>query len=125
MVSRQTEAVLLLKVLCGCHAGWNILDGAVVAMGYVDVLMSGSSVTALRAVRVLRPLRTITHIKGLRVGTHQLHPQAACVYICQQQKISSGAAAHQPWHATAAAQWQPSLAKMATTSVVVHWCSSK
>jgi hypothetical protein len=56
--------------LCHC-AGWNILDGAVVAMGYVDVLMSGSSVTALRAVRVLRPLRTITHIKGLRVGTHQ------------------------------------------------------
>jgi hypothetical protein len=39
-------------------------------MGYVDVLMSGSSVTALRAVRVLRPLRTITHIKGLRVGGH-------------------------------------------------------
>jgi hypothetical protein len=45
-------------------------------MGYVDVLMSGSSVTALRAVRVLRPLRTITHIRGLRVGASQLHRQA-------------------------------------------------
>jgi hypothetical protein len=59
-------------------AGWNILDGTVVAMGYVDVLMSGSSVTALRAVRVLRPLRTITHIKGLRVGAqHMLARQLA------------------------------------------------
>lgn len=59
-----------------CTAGWNILDGTVVALGYVDVLMSGSSVTALRAVRVLRPLRTITHIKGLRVRAQLLQRQA-------------------------------------------------
>lgn len=45
-----------------------MLDATVVALGIVDAAITGPSYSALRAVRVLRPLRTITHVKGLRVS---------------------------------------------------------
>lgn len=63
-----TAAINGRLVLLPLSAGWNVLDGAVVVLGYLDLFLAGSSVTALRTVRVLRPLRTITHIKGLRVS---------------------------------------------------------
>lgn len=44
-----------------------MLDAAVVALGWLDIALSGDQYTFLRTVRVLRPLRTITHIKGLKV----------------------------------------------------------
>lgn len=42
------------------------MDAVVVVLGFVDLASIGNY-TALRAVRVLRPLRTITKIKGLKV----------------------------------------------------------
>lgn len=60
------------QLCCVCllpqpNTGWNILDGAVVVLGWLDIALSGDEYTLLRTVRVLRPLRTITHIKGLKV----------------------------------------------------------
>ena len=48
---------------------WNILDFVIVVTGWVDYRYSGSGVnlTALRALRILRPLRSITRIHGMRV----------------------------------------------------------
>ncbi|PNH08113.1 Sodium channel protein type 4 subunit alpha [Tetrabaena socialis] len=46
--------------------GWNIVDFIVVLLGFVDLFTSGN-LTALRTVRVLRPLRAITHMRGMRV----------------------------------------------------------
>ena len=46
-----------------------MLDAAVVVLGWLDIALTGDEYTFLRTVRVLRPLRTITHIKGLKVGT--------------------------------------------------------
>eukprot|EP00198_Chlamydomonas_reinhardtii_P012138 XP_001701475.1 voltage-gated Ca2+ channel, alpha subunit [Chlamydomonas reinhardtii] len=46
--------------------GWNIVDFTVVALGFVDIFSSGN-LTALRTVRVLRPLRAITRIRGMRI----------------------------------------------------------
>ena len=40
-----------------------------VVLGWIDIALSGDEYTFLRTVRVLRPLRTITHIRGLKVGT--------------------------------------------------------
>lgn len=48
------------------RAGWNVLDFTVVVLGIVDMFSSGN-MTALRTIRVLRPLRTITRIRGMRV----------------------------------------------------------
>jgi hypothetical protein len=44
-----------------------VLDAAVVLLGLLEQAGLGNY-TALRAVRVLRPLRTVTKIRGLRVG---------------------------------------------------------
>eukprot|EP00736_Rhodelphis_marinus_P000156 Rmarinus@m.17433 len=47
--------------------GWNILDFVVVVSGYSTFLDAGVNVSALRTVRVLRPLRTISTIPELRL----------------------------------------------------------
>ena len=47
--------------------GWNALDCVVVLLGYLDFVNLGNF-TAIRTVRVLRPLRTITKIQGMKVG---------------------------------------------------------
>ncbi len=48
---------------------WNILDFTIVVAGYIPYLFSGggANISALRSFRVLRPLRTISGIEGLRV----------------------------------------------------------
>ncbi|GIM17343.1 hypothetical protein Vretimale_19883, partial [Volvox reticuliferus] len=46
--------------------GWNVLDFLVVVMGYVS-LLSPSNLTAIRAFRAMRPLRTINRVKGMKV----------------------------------------------------------
>jgi hypothetical protein len=49
---------------------WNILDFVIVVSGYATFMLgSGGStnISALRSFRVLRPLRTISGIEGLRV----------------------------------------------------------
>jgi hypothetical protein len=48
---------------------WNILDFTIIASGYVGMLMqgSGANLSVLRSFRVIRPLRTISSIQGLRI----------------------------------------------------------
>jgi hypothetical protein len=48
---------------------WNILDFVIIASGYMSMFLQGSGVnlSALRSFRVIRPLRTISSIAGLRV----------------------------------------------------------
>lgn len=55
---------------------WNILDFVIVVSGYATFFISSSSsdtggsstnISALRSFRVLRPLRTISGVEGLRV----------------------------------------------------------
>jgi hypothetical protein len=48
---------------------WNILDFTIIASGYLGMILSGSGVnlSVLRSFRVIRPLRTISSIKGLRI----------------------------------------------------------
>ena len=51
--------------------GWNILDAAVVLVGWSSVALASAgitsgSITALRALRALRPLRLIHHVPSMR-----------------------------------------------------------
>jgi len=48
---------------------WNILDCVIVLTGWIDLQYanSGVNLTALRAIRLLRPLRSVTRIQGMRV----------------------------------------------------------
>jgi hypothetical protein len=48
---------------------WNILDFVIIASGYMGMFLQGSGVnlSALRSFRVIRPLRTISSVAGLRV----------------------------------------------------------
>eukprot|EP00798_Chlamydomonas_sp_ICE-L_P011748 gene11748-34474_t len=47
--------------------GWNILDFIVLITAFLEFTSVGSSSTAIRSARVLRPLRTITKIEELRI----------------------------------------------------------
>jgi hypothetical protein len=48
---------------------WNILDFVIITSGYMSMFLEGSGVnlSALRSFRVIRPLRTISSVAGLRV----------------------------------------------------------
>ena len=46
---------------------WNWLDFIVVVMGYVSMLPGVENVSALRTFRILRPLKTMTTIPGMKV----------------------------------------------------------
>lgn len=48
---------------------WNILDAVVVIAGWIELEYTGSGVniSALRALRILRPLRSITRIEGMKI----------------------------------------------------------
>ncbi len=48
---------------------WNMLDFVIVCTGLLQLFLEGSSVNlgGLRAFRILRPLKTISGIEGLRV----------------------------------------------------------
>ena len=54
------------------------MDAVVVLLGCLDAINVGSY-TALRAVRVLRPLRTITRVPGLRVSRSKQFFSTACL----------------------------------------------
>ena len=46
---------------------WNVLDFIVVVVGWISVLVGGNNISALRTIRILRPLRTINYLKGMRI----------------------------------------------------------
>ena len=46
---------------------WNIIDTIVVLMGWASLSPSIGNISAMRTVRVLRPLRTITGVEGMRM----------------------------------------------------------
>lgn len=79
--SRVTALTAALSV------GWNVLDASVVALALVDAAMTGPSYSAVRAIRVLRPLRTITHIKGLRVSSNSIGCLAVCSSCYAHQHV--------------------------------------
>jgi hypothetical protein len=48
--------------------GWNIIDFVVVIVGYLQLFIQGADINlgGLRTFRVLRPLRSIQRIEGLK-----------------------------------------------------------
>jgi len=46
---------------------WNLLDGLVVAAGWMETALSAVSLSGLRALRALRPLRTIDALPGIKM----------------------------------------------------------
>jgi hypothetical protein len=52
---------------------WNIMDFMIIISGYFSIFASSSiNISSLRVFRVLRPLRTITKIEGLRLLVNAL-----------------------------------------------------
>lgn len=47
---------------------WNLLDFVIIMSGYIGmVLGGGANLSVLRSFRIIRPLRTISSVEGLRV----------------------------------------------------------
>ena len=63
--------ILAMGFVAGKHTylrdSWNILDFTVVVMGWASNLLGGNDISAIRTLRVLRPLRTINYLKGMRI----------------------------------------------------------
>ncbi|KAJ9458945.1 Muscle calcium channel subunit alpha-1 [Diplonema papillatum] len=55
------------------RSAWNVLDGTIVLVGLLDVLLpavlgvDAANISAIRLLRILRPLRTVSRVKGMRV----------------------------------------------------------
>ena len=39
--------------------GWNIMDFSVVVLGWVSIIVNNNSISGIKVIRILRPLRTI------------------------------------------------------------------
>jgi hypothetical protein len=63
--------ILALGFICNkgsyLRDSWNILDFIIVMSAYLAIASGGINLSSLRSFRVLRPLRTISGIEGLRV----------------------------------------------------------
>ena len=46
---------------------WNILDFIVVIVGWAGTFLTGGNISAVRTIRILRPLRTIKSIPKMKV----------------------------------------------------------
>jgi len=46
---------------------WNILDFVVVFVGWISTFMSAGNISAIRTIRILRPLRTINSIPEMKI----------------------------------------------------------
>lgn len=73
---------------------WNWLDCVVVLLGWLEYV-SSSNYSAIRSVRVLRPLRTITKIEKMRVRVflHRLHGCIVAILGLQPEELQ-GAGYH-------------------------------
>ena len=49
------------------YDNWNVLDFCIVVAGWLTVAMNTGSATILRTFRIVKPLRTMSHIKELSV----------------------------------------------------------
>jgi hypothetical protein len=69
MVVKIVSLGFLLNEGSYLRDAWNILDFVIIASGYMGMFLQGSGVnlSALRSFRVIRPLRTISSVQGLRV----------------------------------------------------------
>jgi hypothetical protein len=68
MIIKITGMGFVLNKNSYLRDSWNILDFVIVASAYLQLLLSsGANLSVLRSFRVLRPLRTISGIEGLRV----------------------------------------------------------
>jgi hypothetical protein len=70
--SLEMVAKILALGLCGSKGAylkdpWNVIDTIVVVMGWVSLSPRVENISAMRTVRVLRPLRTITGVEGMRM----------------------------------------------------------
>eukprot|EP00760_Papus_ankaliazontas_P038473 PhM_4_TR9136/c0_g1_i2/m.34611 len=54
------------------RSGWNLMDFFVVCCGYLNFIPGVANVTVLRMMRLLRPLRTMGRVDGLRILTSSL-----------------------------------------------------
>jgi len=52
---------------CYFNDNWNIMDFCIVCSGWPTLFMGSGSTTIIRTVRVVKPLRTISHIRELNV----------------------------------------------------------
>lgn len=46
---------------------WNVLDFIVVIVGWAGTFVTGGNISAVRTIRILRPLRTINSIPKMKV----------------------------------------------------------
>ena len=61
---------------------WNILDGTIVCLSFVGLIPGVANLTALRTIRVLRPLRSMNAVAGLRVIVSSLmHSVSGLVHV--------------------------------------------
>ena len=69
MLLKQTALGLYSDSKTYFRDNWNLLDCLVVLAGWVDLYSQGSglNLSALRALRILRPLRSITRIQGMKL----------------------------------------------------------
>jgi len=81
---------------------WNWLDFTVVMTGWVSIIMltlPGSAdlgfLSTLRAVRVLRPLRTINRVPGMKVGRASQQPCGGYP-LCTAPRLFPNSPAHRP-----------------------------
>lgn len=63
-------------------AGWGVLDLAVVALGFLNLLPGANNLTAVRAFRVLRPLRAVPRLRNLKVGPCRAQGRAVVPRTC-------------------------------------------
>ena len=69
MVVKIVSLGFILNTGSYLRDAWNILDFVIIASGYMSMFLQGSGVnlSALRSFRVIRPLRTISSVAGLRI----------------------------------------------------------
>ena len=61
---------------------WNVLDGSIVCLSYLGLIPGVANLTALRTIRVLRPLRSMNAVAGLRVIVSSLmHSVGGLVHV--------------------------------------------
>lgn len=62
----------ILEDGCYLRDGWNILDFIVVISSVIGFLPGAINISALRTIRILRPLRSINAVEGMRIMVSSL-----------------------------------------------------